>query len=107
MIITIIIIITIITIIIIIIIIMIITIITITIIIIIIIIITITITIIIIIIGQLPFAERYDGFFIDYSLIPLLVQQNYIDAAKGGIFKHPQLNEVRRSVHIHIDISNM
>jgi hypothetical protein len=24
------------------------------------------------------------------------VQQNYIDAAKGGIFKHPQLNESQR-----------
>ncbi len=31
-----------------------------------------------------PFLERYDSFFIDYSLVPLLVQENYIDAAKGS-----------------------
>lgn len=37
--------------------------------------------------------DRYNGFFIDYSLLPLLVQQNYVDAAKNGIFKNPQLSE--------------
>lgn len=31
--------------------------------------------------------DRYNSFFIDYSLVPLLVQQNYIDSAKNGIFK--------------------
>jgi hypothetical protein len=31
--------------------------------------------------------DRYNAFFIDYSLIPLMVQQNYIDSAKSGIFK--------------------
>ena len=37
--------------------------------------------------------DRYNGFFIDYSLLPLLVQQNYIDAAKNGIFRNPQISE--------------
>lgn len=31
--------------------------------------------------------ERYNSFFVDYSLVPLLVQQNYIDSARNGIFK--------------------
>ena len=31
--------------------------------------------------------ERYNAFFIDYSLVPLLVQHNYIDAAKAGLFR--------------------
>jgi len=31
--------------------------------------------------------ERYNAFFSDYSLTPLLVQQNYIDAAKVGLFR--------------------
>jgi replication factor C subunit 1 len=30
------------------------------------------------------FNDRYDSFFIDYSLVPLLVQENYIDAGKGS-----------------------
>lgn len=30
------------------------------------------------------FNDRYDSFFIDYSLVPLLVQENYIDASKGS-----------------------
>lgn len=33
--------------------------------------------------------ERYNSFFVDYSLVPLLVQQNYIDSARNGIFKQP------------------
>lgn len=40
--------------------------------------------------------ERYNSFFIDYSLVPLLVQQNYIDAAKGGIFRNSKLSECDR-----------
>ena len=27
-----------------------------------------------------PFSDRYEAFFIDYSLTPLLIQQNYIDS---------------------------
>ena len=40
--------------------------------------------------------ERYNSFFIDYSLTPLLVQQNYVDSAKGGIFRNPALDDVAR-----------
>lgn len=29
-----------------------------------------------------PFQDRYNAFFVDYSLMPLLVQQNYLDAVK-------------------------
>lgn len=43
--------------------------------------------------GKTSFNDRYNSFFIDYSLIPLLVQQNYIDSSKGGIFKNPLVNE--------------
>jgi hypothetical protein len=31
--------------------------------------------------------ERFGAFFIDYSLLPLLVQHNYVDAAKQGLFR--------------------
>ncbi|KAJ1385667.1 DNA polymerase III, clamp loader complex, gamma/delta/delta subunit, partial [Ochromonadaceae sp. CCMP2298] len=41
-------------------------------------------------------SERYEAFFIDYSLTPLLVQQNYIDSSKAGIFRNPALSDVRR-----------
>lgn len=34
-----------------------------------------------------PLQDRYNAFFIDYSLVPLLVQQNYIDSARSGIFQ--------------------
>jgi len=34
--------------------------------------------------GRTSFQDRYDSFFIDYSLVPLLVQENYIDASKGS-----------------------
>ena len=37
--------------------------------------------------SKLPFDERFNSFFIDYSLVPLLVQHNYIDSSKNGIFK--------------------
>ncbi len=40
-----------------------------------------------------PLEDRYNSYFIDYSLLPLLVQQNYIDASKNGIFKNPNLPE--------------
>lgn len=29
-----------------------------------------------------PFMDRYNAFFIDYSIVPLLVEQNYIDSIK-------------------------
>ena len=32
--------------------------------------------------GRRSLNDRYDSFFLDYSLVPLLVQHNYIDAAK-------------------------
>lgn len=40
--------------------------------------------------------DRYNSFFIDYSLVPLLVQQNYIDSAKSGLFRNPQLSELQK-----------
>jgi replication factor C subunit 1 len=43
--------------------------------------------------NKTPWNERYNAFFIDYSLLPLLLQQNYIDAAKSGIFRNPQLDD--------------
>lgn len=43
-----------------------------------------------------PFDDRYNSFFIDYSLSPLLVEQNYIDSSKNGIFKNPALDEAAR-----------
>ena len=30
--------------------------------------------------NKTPFNDRYEAFFIDYSLTPLLIQQNYIDS---------------------------
>lgn len=41
------------------------------------------------------FEERYNSFFIDYSLMPLLIQQNYVDSAKSGIFSM-QMNDIRK-----------
>lgn len=41
-----------------------------------------------------PWDDRYNSFFIDYSLVPLLIQQNYIDSAKSGVLRNPQLSEV-------------
>jgi replication factor C subunit 1 len=46
--------------------------------------------------GQSSWDERYNSFFIDYSLVPLLVQQNYVDSAKSGIFRDPQLDDVKK-----------
>ena len=46
--------------------------------------------------NKTSFDERYNSFFIDYSLTPLLVQQNYVDSAKGGIFRNPALDDVAR-----------
>ena len=34
--------------------------------------------------GKTSFNDRYDSYFIDYSLLPMMVQENYIDAAKGS-----------------------
>lgn len=42
------------------------------------------------------FEERYNSFFIDYSLMPLLIQQNYIDSAKCGIFSSMQMNDIQK-----------
>jgi replication factor C subunit 1 len=44
--------------------------------------------------------ERYNSFFIDYSLLPLLVQQNYIDSAKSGIFRQPGLDDTMKMVRL-------
>lgn len=46
--------------------------------------------------SKAPLDDRYNAFFIDYSLTPLLIQHNYIDSAKNGIFKNPQLDDVAR-----------
>lgn len=60
--------------------------------------------------------DRYQSFFIgksslkrfivspvmptthalDYSLLPLMIQQNYIDSAKSGIFKNPSLDDIAK-----------
>ena len=37
--------------------------------------------------------DRYNSFFIDYDLVPLLLQQNYIDSARNGVFKNLMLDE--------------
>ena len=34
--------------------------------------------------GKSAFDQRYNMFFIDYSLIPLMIQENYLQYAKGG-----------------------
>jgi replication factor C subunit 1 len=46
--------------------------------------------------GREPFDDRFNSFFIDYSLVPLLVQQNYIDSSRNGIFKAPGLSDDER-----------
>lgn len=43
-----------------------------------------------------PWDERYNAFFVDYSLVPLLVQENYIDAAKNGVYRHSQLDDAMK-----------
>lgn len=43
--------------------------------------------------GRASLEERYNAFFIDYSLLPLMVQQNYVESAKGGVFRNPQLSD--------------
>ena len=42
------------------------------------------------------FNDRYNSFFIDYSLVPLLVQQNYIDSSRNGIFKKAGLDDSQK-----------
>ncbi len=42
------------------------------------------------------FDERYNSFFIDYSLVPLLIQQNYVDSSKSGIFRNPQMDDIQK-----------
>ena len=34
--------------------------------------------------NKAPFSDRYEAFFIDYSLTPLLIQQNYIDSGNDN-----------------------
>lgn len=46
--------------------------------------------------SKTSFDDRYNSFFIDYSLTPLLIQQNYVDSAKNGIFRNPALDDVAR-----------
>lgn len=43
-----------------------------------------------------PWDERYNAFFVDYSLIPLLVQENYVDAAKNGIYRNPHIDDAAK-----------
>jgi replication factor C subunit 1 len=40
--------------------------------------------------------ERYNSFFIDYSLVPLLIQHNYVDSSKSGIFKNPAFDDGKK-----------
>ena len=40
--------------------------------------------------------DRYSAFFIDYSLVPLLIQQNYIDSSRNGIFKESSWDDSRK-----------
>lgn len=46
--------------------------------------------------GASSFSDRYNSFFIDYSLVPLLVQQNYIDSSRNGIFKMMNLDDSQK-----------
>ena len=46
--------------------------------------------------SKTPVDERFNEFFIDYSLLPLLVAQNYIDSSKNGIFKAPGLGDAEK-----------
>jgi replication factor C subunit 1 len=46
--------------------------------------------------SKTSFQDRYESFFIDYALSPLLIQQNYIDSAKQGIFRNTSLDDVAR-----------
>lgn len=46
--------------------------------------------------GKSDLNERYNCFFVDYSLIPLLVQENYIEVAKNGIFKNPAFDDASK-----------
>lgn len=50
--------------------------------------------------NRVSFQDRYESYFIDYALCPLLIQQNYIDAAKNGIFRNPALSEADRLDHL-------
>jgi hypothetical protein len=43
--------------------------------------------------AQSSFNDRFNSFFIDYSLIPLLVQQNYIESSKAGVFRDNKLSD--------------
>jgi replication factor C subunit 1 len=46
--------------------------------------------------SQSSFEHRYNSFFVDYSLVPLLVQQNYIENARAGVFKNPKSSDVQK-----------
>ena len=39
------------------------------------------------------FEDRTNSYFTDYSLVPLLIQQNYIENARSGVFKNPHIDE--------------
>ena len=53
--------------------------------------------------GTVSLDERYNAFFIDYSLLPLLVQQNYIDCARSGIFNSKLPDMMRLSAEDKMD----
>ena len=53
--------------------------------------------------GAVSLDERYNAFFIDYSLLPLLVQQNYIDCARSGIFNSKLPDMMRLSAEDKLD----
>jgi len=46
--------------------------------------------------SQANFDHRYNSFFVDYSLVPLLVQQNYIENARAGVYKNPKSTDVQK-----------
>ena len=46
--------------------------------------------------SQSSFDHRYNSFFVDYSLVPLLVQQNYIENARAGVYKNPKFTDVQK-----------
>ena len=48
--------------------------------------------------GRVPFADRYEAFFTDYSLVPMLIQENYIDSLKAGMSGKPQVGRRLLSV---------
>ena len=51
-----------------------------------------------------PFNRRYESFFVDYSLIPLMVQENYVNVR---IFETSQQQQRKSLKHTHTGTSKL